>query len=202
MQQTSLPLKKPPGEVDRLSRAPSFCSHRQSFWCRCVKWCWSMGWICKAYTTRIQLTKEQSSHKSFFSVGTCVTKLSAFHNNAYNSCEKCHHELGHVSSLPVTIHSYVGERSQRLGDSKVILFAPLGLVSWKPLACGRSTEKQLSKEAWGSSAGVAGAVCITWPLHYTSWAEILVRGQPVCLLVFLIFHHKLYSAREDSHANS
>lgn len=182
MHQIPLPLRKPPGEVDRLSRAPSFCSHRPILLVPMCEVVMVHGLDLQSLHHQDPTYQGAKLPQKLF---LCQYLLwSAFRNNAYNPCKKCHQDLGHVSSLLVTIHSHVEERSQRLGGSRIILLAPLGFISWKPLVCGRSTGKQLSKEASGSSAGIVRAVCIRWPLHYASWAEILARGQPVCLLVF------------------
>lgn len=139
-------------------------------------WCQSMAWIFRACTSSIQLTKEQSSHKTFFFSqhllwNEVFSRIKHFfHNKTFLPC---------LWPFPAS-----GGKDQRLAGSRVILSAPLGFVPWKTLMCGRNTENQLSKGAQGTTAGVARAVCTRWPLHYASWTEILVRGKSVSVLVF------------------
>lgn len=117
-----------------------------------------------------------------FSLSILVMEWSVFHNKAYKPGKMCHHELGHISSLPVSIPSQWG-KEQRLPGWRVLLSAPLDFVPQKTLVCGRNTENY-NKGAGGTAAGVARALCTRWPLHYASWAEILLRGKPASLLVF------------------
>lgn len=165
MHQNPLALRKPPGEVHRLSRVPLFAPRGQSWW----------GWVVMVHGLDLQSLHFQDPDyqgaklpQKLFSLSVPVMEWSAFPNKAYKNKATMSWDTFLPCLWPFTAG---GGKEQRLVGTRVILSAPLGFVPQKTLVCGRNTENQLSKGArgthcrWGQSSlhKMSTALCkLSW----------------------------------------
>lgn len=125
-----------------------------------------------------RLPSSKAPTKAFFSVSTCEVHSKIKLIKIKPPWAGTHFFLACDHSQPVA------ERSRGWLAPESFSLHHLALSHRKPSCVGGILKISSAKGHEEPTAGGARAVCTRWALHYASWAEILVRGKPVCLLVF------------------